>query len=185
MAITAKPVVLPRRQALKLARYERDSLQVRAQTSAKCTPQWTAAVDQAAAVVNFLESGSDQKAGAAATKVGPAWKRAADCEGWPTTTAPTIDNPAKPGEINYHLFDRYTIAHGCVGVGLGVMRAKWWQALLFTIGWEIIETPLKRAFPRAFPYSSEDSLANAVGDSMAVMAGWAGWKMLERAADRR
>jgi hypothetical protein len=91
---------------------------------------------------------------------------------------------AKSGEVNYHLFDRYTVAHFATGIGLGVMRLNWWQAALFAIGWEIIESPLKRAVPRAFPYSSEDTLANAFGDALGMMAGWGAWQIVDRRARR-
>lgn len=94
-----------------------------------------------------------------------------------------LGNPARPGEVNYHLVDRYTVAHFATGVGLGVARLQWWQALIFAVGWEIVETPLKRAIPKAFPYHSEDSLANALGDVAGMMAGWGTWKLIDAKAD--
>jgi len=183
MAPTNNHVEIPRKQALKIARYERDSLRARAKTSSRCKSQWSAAAGQADRVVELLAARHDRSAAIEAMRVGPAWKKAADCEGWPTTKPPPIGQPATPGQINYALFDRYTIAHGAVGVGLGVMRAKWWQALALTVAWELIETPIKRRFPGAFPYKTEDSLQNAIGDSIGVMAGWGAWKLLERFLD--
>lgn len=92
-----------------------------------------------------------------------------------------LGNPAaRPGQVNFHFVDRYTVAHFAAGIGLGVMRLNWWQAALFAVGWEIIETPLKRAVPKAFPYSSEDTLANATGDALGMFAGWATWKLIAR-----
>jgi hypothetical protein len=176
-------VSIPRSHALKIARYERDSLKARTKSSRECSRQWNAAAAQADLVVQHLARRNDRSAAIEAMRVGPAWKKAADCEGWPTTPAP-IGNPSRPGEVNHGMFDRYALAHGAVGVGLGVARAKWWQALAFTVAWELVESPLKRRFPRAFPYSSEDTMRNAIGDSIAVMAGWGLWKLLEKAAER-
>ena len=93
-----------------------------------------------------------------------------------------LGNPARPGEVNYDFFDRYTAAHFATGIGLGVARLNWWQAALFAIGWEIIESPLKRAVPRAFPYSSEDTLSNAAGDVLGMMAGWGSWQIISHAS---
>lgn len=176
-----RPVTIPRRQAIKIAKYERDSLRTRASTSASCSRQWILAAGQADTVVQMLVSGQDRDAGRAAMQVGPRWKRAADCEGWPTPKR--LGNArAKDGEVNYDLFDRYTVAHFAAGIGLGVARLKWWQALIFAVGWEIVETPLKRAIPGVFPYSSEDTLRNAAGDAIGMMAGWGVWRLLEKAS---
>lgn len=179
----ARPVQLPRSAAVKLARFERDSLRVRARASASCAPLWSDAAQQADRIVRFLEAGRDTKAASAALLVGPKWKRAAKCEG---LTAPArLGNPgARDGEVNFSLFDRYTVAHYATGIGLGVMRLKWWQALIFAVGWEIVESPLKRAIPKAFPYSSEDTLTNAAGDVLGMMAGWGTWKLIDKAATR-
>lgn len=155
---------------------ERDSLSARARTSSRCKRQWSAATAQANSVVSLLHAGRDRGATQAALRVGSKWKAAADCEGWPTPKQ--LGNPARKGEVNYHMFDRYTVAHFATGIGLGVMRLNWWQAAIFAIGWELIETPLKRAIPRAFPYSSEDTLANATGDALGMMAGWAIWQLI-------
>lgn len=174
-------VAIPRRHAIRIAKYERDSLAARATTSSACRRQWKAASNQANVVVEFLRAGSDRAATKAALQIGPKWKKAADCEGWPTPNG-KLGNPSKPGEVNYDFFDRYTVAHFATGIGLGVMRLNWWQAALFAIGWEIIESPLKRAVPRAFPYSSEDTLANAAGDVLGMMAGWGSWQLISRAS---
>ena len=96
-----------------------------------------------------------------------------------------LGNPARPGEVNYHMFDRYTAAHAATGIGLGVARLKWWQALIFAVGWEIIETPLKRAIPQIFPYDSEDTFLNAAGDVVGMMTGYGVWRLLDSAAKRR
>lgn len=176
-----RPVTIPRGEAIKIAEYERDSLRARASTSGSCSHQWIAAASQADKLVRLLKVGQDDKATRAALRVGPKWKRAADCEGWPTPKK-LGNSKAKDGEVNYDLFDRYTVAHFATGIGLGVARLKWWQALMFAVGWEIIETPLKRAIPGIFPYSSEDTLKNAAGDAIGMMAGWGAWRLLDRAS---
>ena len=168
---------------MKLARYERDSLRARARASSSCGEFSEDAAQQAERSMRLLEIGHDTKAASAALLIAPMWKEAASCEGFPTPRR--LGNPkARNGEVNYSLFDRYTVAHYATGIGLGVMRLKWWQALLFSIGWEIIETPLKRAVPGVFPYSSEDTLVNAIGDTIGMMAGWGSWKLIEKASTR-
>jgi hypothetical protein len=79
---------------------------------------------------------------------------------------------ARRGEINGDALDRFTIAHGAAGVLMGLGRVPWWGALVLAVGWELAERPLKRVIPRAFPHASQDSLANATCDVLAVMAGW-------------
>lgn len=77
-------VGLSQAQALQLARYERDSLLLRAKDSQGCPDLWRRAARQADRVVRLLRSGDDKGAVQAALAVGPAWKKAADCEGWRT-----------------------------------------------------------------------------------------------------
>lgn len=76
-------------------------------------------------------------------------------------------------EINRAIVDRYTIGHFSLGVLYGTLKMPWWLALIFTVGFEIVERPLKRHSPMFFPAPSQDSLANSIGDSTAVMLGWA------------
>lgn len=85
---------------------------------------------------------------------------------------------AFPGEINHALVDRYTVGHAAVGVLLGLGRAPWWLALVVALGWEVVERPLKNAFPRAFPYATQDTLGNSLLDAGAMMAGWGAIKAL-------
>lgn len=91
----SRVVGLPRAQAIQLAQYERDSLELRARSSRKCPWLWRAAAKQADLAVRHLLVGNDRAARSAALRVAPAWKRAADCEGWPTPvgalTAPQED----------------------------------------------------------------------------------------------
>jgi hypothetical protein len=78
--------------------------------------------------------------------------------------------------INNNAVDRYTLAHFAWGVILGAARLPWWGTAGAAVGWEIIERPLKNHFPKVFPYSSQDTLANAAVDALAIMAGWGLWR---------
>jgi len=80
--------------------------------------------------------------------------------------------PARPGEINYDLVDRFTLIHGAVGFVMGSVRVPLPLVALAAIGWELIERPLKRQHPTLFPRRSQDSFQNAVGDALAMMTGY-------------
>jgi hypothetical protein len=76
------------------------------------------------------------------------------------------------GGINQDPVDRYTSAHAGVGATMAWFGMPGWMALLVSVGWELVENDLKDRFPGSFPYSSKDSAANAVSDTLAVLAGW-------------
>lgn len=78
----------------------------------------------------------------------------------------------KPLELS-EVVNQYTVGHLAVGVILGLTRVPWWGALATTATWEVGERGLKSTFPDAFPNPEQDSWANSVMDSVAVMAGWA------------
>lgn len=78
----------------------------------------------------------------------------------------------KPGQIDYHHVDRYTLAHGVVGAVLGVFGAPWWLAVGGAVLWEVLENPLKDAYPEAFHAPTHDTVGNAVVDAAAVVVGW-------------
>ena len=166
-------VELPRAQAIKIAKLERDSLGLRAQSSARCAGPWREAQDQANRVVQNLYAGADAAAGTAAVKVGYAWKKAADCEGWPTST-----NTARPGEVNYPIVDRFTLVHAGFGALLSIMGASRNQALAVAIGWELLERPLKRSMPQIFPHSTQDTILNMIGDAVANYLGYSAMEKL-------
>jgi hypothetical protein len=79
---------------------------------------------------------------------------------------------ARPGEINYAVVDRYTFAHYGLGAVMARARAPWWAVLGTAIGWEFAERGLKRALPEMFPYATQDTIPNAVGDGVALLLGW-------------
>ena len=81
--------------------------------------------------------------------------------------------PARPGEVNYPIFDRFTLAHLAVGATYGFLALSFLAAALLAVAWEFVENPLKANFPRIFPHASRDTLRNAVGDIVAVLTGWA------------
>ena len=79
---------------------------------------------------------------------------------------------AKPGEVNYELVDVYTLAHAGWGFILGKKGIGFAEVAMASIGWEIIERPLKNHLPAIFPKSSQDSLQNSIVDATATIAGW-------------
>lgn len=79
---------------------------------------------------------------------------------------------AVAGEINGEAFDRYTLLHFGVGLVFGLAGAPAFASSLVAIGWELIERPLKDAFPVAFPVSTQDTAVNSLVDSGAMMLGW-------------
>jgi hypothetical protein len=85
---------------------------------------------------------------------------------------PYIVGPARKGESNYEMFDRYTLMHAGIGAALGAAGVSPGLAFWSTVGWEIVEPQLKRTNPRLFPKSSIDSAANKVGDFAAFMGAY-------------
>ncbi len=85
---------------------------------------------------------------------------------------------ALPGEVNYGLIDRWTVGHVGVGTWMGLLRFPWWGALLVSVGWEIIERPLKDRIFWKMTGATQDTLPNAIVDVIATMAGWGIMKAL-------
>lgn len=79
---------------------------------------------------------------------------------------------ARPGEINYAPFDRYSLAHGLIGVAAAMMGLSFWATLAIAVGWEIAEHVLKNVVPALFSYASQDTLVNSVGDVLSTLVGW-------------
>lgn len=80
--------------------------------------------------------------------------------------------PAREGEINYSLFDRFTLVHGLIGVSYALLGLSFLPALLLALAWELVENPLKTYVPRIFPNATRDTLRNALSDILAVLMGW-------------
>ena len=78
---------------------------------------------------------------------------------------------AKPGEINGDAVDRFTLAHLAAGAVLGGLRVPLLIVVAVALGWELVERPLKRNYPKAFPHASQDTAQNAIVDAAAVIAG--------------
>lgn len=74
--------------------------------------------------------------------------------------------------------DRFTLGHVAWGVMLGLGQVPWWLTLGQAVFWELVENPIKRALPQAFPDPRPDTFANAACDVLAVMAGWGAMKLL-------
>lgn len=83
-----------------------------------------------------------------------------------------VRRTAFPGEINYHLFDRWTIGHIGVGTWFGLLRAPWWLALGSAVAWEVVERPLKTHVFHAMTGSTQDTLVNSIFDILAWMLGY-------------
>ena len=85
----SRVVELPRNKAIQLAKYERDSLLLRAKSSLRCPGLWRDAARHADLALEALRRGHDSMAATHALRIALSWKRAADCEGWPTPLGAT------------------------------------------------------------------------------------------------
>jgi hypothetical protein len=81
-------------------------------------------------------------------------------------------NQARDGQVNYGLFDQYTLAHALFGLAMGLYGTKATTALMTAMAWEVGEPFLKERVPVVFPYTSIDSSENKFGDVVGWMAGW-------------
>ena len=71
---------------------------------------------------------------------------------------------ALPGETNYDVFDRWSLAHAFVGGVLQLSGLSIGQALVASVAWEAMEPGIKTTFPSIFPSQSLDSMQNKAGD---------------------
>jgi hypothetical protein len=83
------------------------------------------------------------------------------------------ERAARPGEINYAPFDRYSLCHGLVGVAAGLIGLGFWQTLGIAVAWELAEHVLKNLIPALFAYPTQDTLMNSLGDVLSTLIGWA------------
>ena len=88
---------------------------------------------------------------------------------------------AGPGEFNHALFDVYSLAHGSVGIiAAVVVGLGYWATLALAVGWEVAEHFGKNLAPRLFPYPTQDTLVNSVGDVLSTLVGWSIGKLAAR-----
>ncbi len=85
---------------------------------------------------------------------------------------------AKPGEVNYPAFDRFTFVHFGIGLGYGFFGLSATIVVVLAVLWEIIENPLKANCPFFFPHATADTLQNILGDIFAVVTGWGLYRLL-------
>ena len=74
--------------------------------------------------------------------------------------------------INQVPVDRFTAAHFVFGILMGLLHVSPLAAMAIAAGWEVVESPLKRWIPWAFPHPEPDAPLNAVLDAAATMFGW-------------
>ena len=70
------------------------------------------------------------------------------------------------------LADVYTLGHAAAGAIYARAGWPWETALVMALAWEIVENPLKDAYPHLFPDACHDRIENAVVDVVATLAGW-------------
>jgi hypothetical protein len=92
-----------------------------------------------------------------------------------------VQRIAGPGEYNHGLFDVYSLAHGSVGVIAAlVIGLGFWATLALAVGWEVVEHVGKNLAPRLFPYPTQDTLENSIGDVLSTLIGWSVAKLASR-----
>jgi hypothetical protein len=92
---------------------------------------------------------------------------------------------ASRGETNYYPFDRFSVLHAIGGAVMGLAGVRTDQALFIGAGWELVEPQLKEIDPKAFPNSTQDTLANALGDIACVMGGFLAGRLIRSGSSRR
>jgi|GEM_PF-2357160 len=80
--------------------------------------------------------------------------------------------PAQPGEVNYSLIDRFTLAHFGIGFAYCVLGFGFGITVFLAVAWEILENPLKVHLRFLFPHATADTTQNILGDTIAVLLGW-------------
>ena len=74
--------------------------------------------------------------------------------------------------MNTELFDRFTLFHLLAGYAAKKFGISFTTTILFSIAFELLESPLKQANPDLFPHPSPDTPTNMIGDTIAVIVGW-------------
>ena len=68
--------------------------------------------------------------------------------------------------------DRYIIGHLAWGGILAASGVPFWGAFALSVGFEILEQPLKEHIPSLFPEPIKDPIGNQVMDTVGVLTGW-------------
>jgi len=87
---------------------------------------------------------------------------------------------ARPGELNYAPFDRYSLVHGLVGFIAAWIGLGFWSTLGIAVAWEFVEHLLKNMLPMFFSHPTQDTLANSAGDVLSTLMGWAATTAVRR-----
>ena len=74
--------------------------------------------------------------------------------------------------MNTELFDRFTLFHLLAGYVAKKFGISFTKTVIFSIAFEILESPLKQSNPDLFPHPSPDTPKNMFGDTIAVLVGW-------------
>lgn len=80
--------------------------------------------------------------------------------------------PARPGDINWPLVDRFTFVHFTLGVLYAYLDFNFFTSFMLAIFWEVLENSLKAYVPMLFPHATADTWRNSLGDILAVCLGW-------------
>lgn len=81
-------------------------------------------------------------------------------------------------EINIAPVDRFTLAHGAIGLLAAAARIPLPWLAAGAVAWEVAERPLKEVLPKLFPRQTQDSFENASVDALAMVGGWLLWYSL-------
>jgi hypothetical protein len=80
--------------------------------------------------------------------------------------------PTNPPHGTTSVVNRYTLVYAGAGAALGRLGFSFFEAAAVAVAWEIAQRPLREVLPGLFPDPRHDSLAGAVVDTAAVLAGW-------------
>lgn len=105
-------------------------------------------------------------------------------------TAATRQPTATGGEVNAPVFDVMSLVHMAVGMGFAFLGVRLLPTAVIAVVWEVVEHLLKNCTPQVFVFPTQDTLANAVGDVLVTLLGWAAAAPIAarssaRAANRR
>lgn len=68
--------------------------------------------------------------------------------------------------------DKYTLGHLAWGGVLAALGVPFWGVFAMSIGFELLEQPLKVHLPELFPEPLRDPIGNQVMDTVGVLTGW-------------